>query len=426
MKLLNQSIKFVSISLLAIIVLWGIVFFFNMTAEINENVDEGLSNYKRQIIYRIHQDTTLLSRRSFDDGFFAIRESDKNTTRATKDFYTDTLVRIQNLGEANSKLDPVRMLTTSFEDDGKYYELKIINPTVEKDDLIRRLLFNMIWLYIGLIVTIIFVNNLVLRRLWKPFYDLLYKLQSYRLGSTQKFPAIKTKTKEFKDLEEAVQTLLDHNLQIFEQQKQFIGNASHELQTPLAIAITKLELLLEEEKLEVEQAEKMVEILEIIERLVRLNKSLLLLTKIENRQFLDTQPINLNQLVHLGIEHLKDLSHYKNLQISFEEKDKLIIEMNPSLAEILINNLLKNAIYHNLAQDGKIIVLISRNRLSICNTGEDSALDASVIFKRFYKSSGGKDSTGLGLAIVKAVSDLYGIEVKYSFESKNHCFELLF
>lgn len=426
MKLLNQSIKIVSISLPAILVLWGVVFFFNMTAEIKENVDEGLSNYKRQIIYRVHRDTTLLSRISFDDGFYAIREIDKRTALAAKDYYTDTIIRIRNLGEADSKLDPVRMLTTSFEDDRKYYELKIINPMVEKDDLIRRLLFNMIWLYIVLIVTIIFINNFVLQRLWKPFYDLLHKLQSYRMGSGQKFPAIKTKTKEFKDLEEAVQTLLDHNLQIYEQQKQFIGNASHELQTPLAIAITKLELLLEEEKLEAEQAERMVEILEIIERLVRLNKSLLLLTKIENRQFLDTQPINFNQLVHRGIEHLKDLSHYRNLEISFEENEKLIIEMNPSLAEILINNLLKNAIYHNLAQNGKIIILISRNRLSICNTGEDSALDASVIFKRFYKSSGGKDSTGLGLAIVKAVSDLYGIEVKYSFESKNHCFELLF
>lgn len=426
MKLLNQSIKFVSISLLAIIVLWGIVFFFNMTAEIKENVDEGLSNYKRQIIYRVRRDTTLLSRVSFDDGFYAIREIDKNTAIAAKDNYTDTIIRIRNLGEVSSKMDLVRMLTTSFEDDKKYYELKIINPMVEKDDLIHRLLLNMIWLYAALIITIILINNIVLQRLWKPFYDLLYKLQSYRLGSTQKFPAIKTKTKEFKDLEEAVQTLLDHNLRIYEQQKQFIGNASHELQTPLAIAITKLELLLEEEKLEAEQAEKMVEILEIIERLVRLNKSLLLLTKIENRQFLDTQPINLNQLVQRGIEHLKDLSHYKNLQISYEEKDKLIKEMNPSLADILISNLLKNAIYHNLARNGKIDIVISKNRFSICNTGEDSALDASIIFKRFYKSSRGKDSTGLGLAIVKAVSDLYGIEIKYLFYSERHCFELLF
>lgn len=426
MKLLNQSIKHISISLLAIIVLWGIVFFFNMTAEIRGNVDEGLSNYKRQIIYRVHRDTSLLSRVSFDDGFYAIREVNKNTSLAIKDNYTDTIVRIRNLGEINSKLDLVRMLTTTFEDEGKYYELKIINPMVEKDDLIHRLLLNMIWLYVALIITIILINNFVLQRLWKPFYDLLHKLQSYRFGTNQNLPAIKSKTKEFKDLEEAVQTLLDHNLQIYEHQKQFIGNASHELQTPLAIAITKLELLLEEEKLEAEQAEKMVEILEIIERLVRLNKSLLLLTKIENKQFLDKQPININQLVVRGIEDLKELANFKNITISFEEKDKIITQMNPALAEILVNNLLKNAIFHNLSKNREIHISITKNTLSIWNTGTDLALDSSVIFKRFYKSSSGKESTGLGLAIVKAVSDLYGIQIGYSFKYQKHYFELLF
>lgn len=426
MKLLNQSIKHISISLLAIIVLWGVVFFFNMTAEIKDNVDEGLSNYKRQIIYQAHRDTILLSRVDFDEGFYAIREVDKNTAFAIKDYYTDTIIRIRNLGEINSKLDPVRMLTTAFEDEGKYYELKIINPMVEKEDLIHRLLLNMIWLYAALIITIILTNNFVLQRLWKPFYDLLHKLQSYRLGSSQKFPVIKTKTKEFKDLEDAVQTLLDHNLQIYELQKQFIGNASHELQTPLAIALTKLELLLEEEKLDAEQADKMVEILKIIERLVRLNKSLLLLTKIENKQFLDKKPISINALIQRGIEDLNELSDFKNIRISLKEKEQITTQMDSSLAEILINNLLKNAIFHNLSKNGTIDILIVKNALTICNTGVNSALESPDIFKRFYKSAPGKESTGLGLAIVKAVGDLYGIRIIYSFKSQKHCFEVLF
>src|SRR5699024_8103034 len=121
---------------------------------------------------------------------------------------------------------------------------------------------------------------------WKPFYGLLHKLQSYRLGSGEKLPEVKTNTREFKDLQNAVGTLLSHNIQVYEQQKEYIGNASHELQTPLAIAINKLELLIEEGDLEQDQAENIGETMAIIERLIRLNKSLLLLSKIENRQFL--------------------------------------------------------------------------------------------------------------------------------------------
>lgn len=426
MKLLNQSIKHISISLFAIIVLWGVVFFFNMTAEIKQNVDEGLSNYKRQIIYQANRDSTLLSRIDFDDGFYTIREIDKEKAFSIKDHYTDTIIRIQNLGEVDSKLDPVRMLTTAFEDKDRYYQLKIINPMVEKDDLVHRLLLNMIWLYAALIITILVINNFVLQRLWKPFYELLHKLQSYRLGSGGKPPSIKTKTKEFKDLEEAVQTLLDHNIKIYDQQKQFIGNASHELQTPLAIAITKLELLLEEEKLDGLQANKLVEILEIIERLVRLNKSLLLLTKIENKQFLNTQNVEINSIVRRGIDELQELSEFKNIEISLNENTRIFKTMDPSLTEIMISNLLKNAIFHNRSNSGKVEIILDKNILSICNTGVDKPLEGTQIFKRFYKSPSEKENTGLGLAIIKAITDLYKIRIFYEFKNQKHCFELHF
>src|SRR5699024_4276639 len=156
-------------------------------------------------------DTTMLSRIDFDEAFYAIREIDKKKALSIKDSYTDTLIYIQDSNEAEPKLDLVRMLTTAFEDDGKYYKLKVINPMVEKDDLIHRLLLNMIWLYAFLIITIVLINNYVLQRLWKPFYGLLHKLQSYRLGSGEKLPEVKTNTREFKDLQNAVGTLLSHN-----------------------------------------------------------------------------------------------------------------------------------------------------------------------------------------------------------------------
>lgn len=425
MKLLNQSIKHISISILAIIGLWGVVFFFNMIEEIKENVDEGLDNYKRQIVYKAQRDTAVLSRINFDEGFYAIQEIDRNTALSVKDQYIDTLMYMQDSDDLMPELDPARMLTTAFQDDGRYYKLKIINPMVEKDDLIHRLLLNMLWLYAFLIVTIVLLNNMVLQRLWKPFYSLLHKLQTYQLGSDNQLPAIKTRTNEFKDLQKAVGTLLNHNLQVYEQQKQFIGNASHELQTPLAIAINKLELLLEKDDLKRAQAERIGEIMRIIERLIRLNKSLLLLTKIENRQFLDRQNVFVNTAVKQGINDLKEIAHFKQIDISFTEQANLTREMDPALAEIMIHNLLKNAVFHNIP-NGQVEIVIKENALWIGNTGRHQALDPDQMFKRFYKTKQHQENTGLGLAIIKAIGDLYEISITYTYNDHSHCFELTF
>src|SRR5699024_9035666 len=259
MKLLNQSIKHISISILAIIGIWGVIFFFNMIAEIKENVDDGLNNYKRQIIWKAKQDSTLLSRIDFDESFYAIQEVKREKAIHFKDQYTDTLIYIQDINESAPKLDLTRMLTTVFKENGKYYELKVINPMVEKDELIERLLWNMIWLYAVLIITIIIINNMVLQRLWKPFYGLLHQLQQFRLGSGHQLPKVETNTKDFIDLQKTVSSLLNHNIQVYEQQKEFIENAAHELQTPLAIVINKLELLIEKEELQIDQVETIAE-----------------------------------------------------------------------------------------------------------------------------------------------------------------------
>lgn len=425
MKLLNQSIQHISISILAIIGIWGVVFFFNMIAEIKENVDEGLDNYKRQIIYRAHQDNTLLSQIDFNESFYAIQEIDREKALAFKDQYKDTIVYIRDSDDTYPRPDPARMLTTAFKDDGRYYELKVINPMVEKDDLIERLLWNMIWLYAILIVTIVIINNMVLQRLWKPFYRLLYQLQHFRLGSGQKLPAIHTKTTEFQDLQEAVGLLLTHNIRIYEQQKKFIGNASHELQTPLAIAINKLELLVERGELQMEQVETIAETMDIIQRLIRLNKSLLLLSKIENKQFLAKKPVDIHAIIEKGIQDLSELADFKNVSFKVENNTQIVKSMDPSLAEILIYNLLRNAVFHN-TDGGTIEIQLKQNKLIIGNTSRDGALEETKIFKRFYKLKAKKGSTGLGLSIVKAIADLYAFKIAYTYQKGKHYFTVRF
>ncbi len=425
MKLLNKSIIYLSVSLLVIVGLWAVVFYFNMLDEIKESVDEGLDNYKRQIVYQSQKDSTVLKKNNFDEGFFTIREITQSQALSVKDRYIDTLMYMQDADDESPELEPVRMLTTAFENSGHYYELSIINSMVEEDDLVEELLREVLALYLILIASIIIINNVVLKRLWKPFYSFLNQLKNYRLGSSKNLPEVKTKTKEFTDLQNAVITLLQHSIETYEQQKQFIGNASHELQTPLAIATNKLELLIEKGNLQNKQAESIAEIMSIVERLVRLNKSLLLLTKIENKQFLDNQTVSLNEVVHQSGNDLEEIAEFKNVKIFVSETSELTTQMDVSLANVVVSNLLRNAIFHNIS-NGIVNVEISEEAIRVSNTGINAPINKQKIFSRFYKTENNTNGTGLGLAIVKAICDLYNFSVLYHFENNLHSFELRF
>ncbi len=425
MKLLNQSVKYLSLSILAVITVWAVIFYFSLFNEIKSSIDEGLENSKRLIIRNAQQDSTILTKSYFDESFFAIRQIDKQTAFSVKDRYLDTVLNMQDKDDETPEPEPVRMLITAFELDGNYYELKVANSMVEEDDLVKELLSDVIWLYLTLIISIIFINNFALKKLWKPFYEFLSQLKEFRLEKNQVLPQVKTKTKEFTDLQNAVNALLRHATQTYEHQKEFIGNASHELQTPLAIATNKLELLIENGNLQNEQAENIAEVMQIIERLVRLNKSLLLLTKIENKQFLDNQTVSLNQVTRSCVTDLEEIASFKGVSLSINESAELAAQMDTSLANVMVSNLLRNAIFHNIA-NGNVSVEITETAINISNTGQPQKLDENLIFTRFYKPNSNAKGTGLGLAIVKAISVLYGFQVSYAFYDSLHNFKIDF
>ncbi|OCK53228.1 two-component sensor histidine kinase [Chryseobacterium sp. CBo1] len=425
MKLLNKSILHLMGYLLLIVSFWSVIFYFNMLDEIKDSVDEELENYKRQIVFKAEKDPSILQQKTFDEGFFSVNPISKKEALNFKDTYEDTEIYAQDADDEAPELEPVRILTTVFEQNGNFYELKIFNNMVEEDDLVKELLWDAAGLYVLLIFSILILNNLVLQRLWKPFYELLHELKNYRLGISKTFPRVETKTKEFSDLQDAVTTLLQYSEKSYEQQKEFIGNASHELQTPLAIAINKLELLIEKEDFTENQAEKIAEIMEIIERLVRLNKSLLLLTKIENKQFFDNQEVKVNDIVRKNIDDLQDIADFKQVEIHFNENNELSVNADAALMNIVISNLLRNAIFHNI-KSGKVEIIVDSKKLSVLNTGAEKSLNQEKIFTRFQKSEEHQSGSGLGLAIVKAIAELYDFSVWYDFKNGMHKFSVNF
>ncbi|SFU09102.1 Signal transduction histidine kinase [Algoriphagus locisalis] len=418
MKLLNQSLKYLSISIFLIVSIWSAIFYFNMLDEIHDSIDDGLDNYKLLIINRTADDEQIFEKKDFEEGNFTIHQIPEKEALGMRDYFTDTLLYMQN----EDDLEPVRMLTSAFKHGEKYYQLTVFNSTVEEDDLIEDLFYSIIWLYVILVVSIVLINNVVLKRLWKPFYSLLNELKSYRIDKETPLPQVTGETKEFRELEIAVNALIIRARETFYNQKKFTENASHELQTPLAIISTKLELMLEKESLGAENAENVGQILQTIQRLTRLNKSLLLLSKIENRQFNEAAEVDFAKLVNQSVEDLEDFAGFRNVEITVDKFAILSYQMDESLASILVSNLLRNAIFHNV-EGGKVQVEIQENSLRIRNTGKHEALDSSKIFDRFQKETSSNSSTGLGLAIVHAICKLYGFEVKYSFDGA-HCFKV--
>ena len=190
------------------------------------------------------------------------------------------------------------------------------------------------------------------------------------------------------------------------------------LQTPAAICLNKLELFVEKHPLTEEQASTLEAVIQQVEKIRGLNKSLLLISKIENHQFSDVESVNFNEIIAHAIESFTDQALFKDISISLNENGQVSIKMNKDLAEIMVNNLIKNAIVHNTT-GGKIIISINPGYISFENTGRPVRLDKEMIFKRFYKNSDGNTSMGLGLSIVKTIADLNNMEVKYTYEGRH-------
>jgi signal transduction histidine kinase len=381
-----------------------------MLDEIYDSIDDGLDNYKVLIIQKAQKDSTVFNKTVFDESNYFVREVDSKKALNIHERYSDTLMYMEN----EKKLEPVRLLTTVFSQDNKYYELRVISSMVEEDDLIEDLLYYIIILYIVIMVSVIIINNILLKKIWQPFYELITKLKAFNLKKNAVFSTPKTNVQEFVQLNETVLTLLNKNIEVYSSQKQFIENAAHELQTPLAISINKLELILEEQLSDEKGAQALSEIINNLERLTRLNKSLLLLSKIENEQFNEAEQVNMNSLINKLREDFKELMEFKNLHLSIQENAVFSCLINKDLALVLLTNLIKNAIAHNVP-NGEIKILIDRDKIEITNSGKKEPMDKDKIFKRFYKVSETNSSTGLGLAIAKAICDLYHLKVSYHY-----------
>jgi len=419
MKLINYTLIYLTAILFAIVTLWAVLFYFQILNQLKASMDEGLANYKILLIDDLKDEPEIIQPNITVEKNYTIKPLDEEYALQVRDTYKDTLIfsNIKNIYERT------RLLTTAFvNESGQFYEMKIISQELDRGKLIQKLATSLLWLYLFVLVSIVIVNNFVLKKTWQPFYQLLNSLNDFRLDKESYTEPPKTKIKEFSILNETVQKLLKENVDAFSNQKHFIENMSHEIQTPLAISLNKLELLADTKDLNEHHIQKIGDIIETLQHLNNLNKSLLLISKIENKQFVPNETADFDLIFKRIISDFMDYSEFRDIEVTYLAEEKWIQKMNKDLAEILVINLVKNAIFHNHPK-GKVLIKLLASEFTIENTSDKPALPTDKLFKRFYKNQNKPGSTGLGLAIVKAIVDVSDLSLTYSHTGK-HIFKI--
>ena len=417
----NYTLKFLATALLIVIAVWTSLFYALMLEELYDNTDDGLKDQKIQIIRKAYENESILKQHQFDLNQYRI------TPVLVKDYLETDSFRNENFFmEYDEEMEPYRVLETYFIDkNGNHHKLEIRTATVEEDDFIESLLIALVILYILIIASILIINNISLKKIWKPFYSTLNYLSDYQFGQNKKLISNKTPITEFKLLDSEIAKMISRNENSVYQQKQFIENASHELQTPIAVALNQIDVLLESDELTQKNYLEINQIRNTLKRMSTLNQSLLMLSKIENQQFKDKEQVVFNSVVKTMISDFNSILEFKSIELVLIENGEFKTLINKDLAYSLLSNLIKNALKHNI-NNGKIIIEIDNLSLITKNTSNrKTPLNSEDIFRRFYKESEDHLSTGLGLSIVKTIIDNHSkMDVSYAFEDPFHVFSL--
>ena len=419
MKLTTHAIRNLILSLLLIFGAWSVAFYFILSDELIDEVDDQLEVYSERIMRQWLSGEALPDSTDGTNNSYYIRQItsdelsiDKRVEYEYKNIYI--AARLED--------EPARVMHTIFEHyDGTWWKLTVMTPIYERNEVISTILIATFILLIVMLLVIIGVFAWVFVRHTRPLYKVLRYLDSYAIGKPQPLNN-RTDVTEFQQLNDSVTACIHRIEEVYERERRFIGDASHELQTPLAICQNRIEMMMDDASLTEQQMLELAKMQQTISELIRLNKTLLFLSKIENNQYIEHTEVNVNTKIHRQMEMLSEVYESKEITINLYEKSQWTLLANDELISSLVSNLLRNAYIHSLPHS-TIDVYIKDGVLSISNTSDGEALDAERLFDRFYRGTHGKrHSNGLGLSIVKAICEVNYLKVNYTFEQGKHIF----
>ena len=337
----------------------------------------------------------------------------------------DTIFYNSYYDALDAEIEPYRELNASILIEGNPYTYLARINLVEKEDLMKSIAILFLVIISLLLIGLFVITKRLSINLWRPFYETLNQIEKFEIDKSNHPKFTETNIEEFNRLNNSIEKLITKNTSIYHSQREFIENAAHELQTPLAVFQAKIDTLIQNADFTQEQYKMLSSLNDSVSRLNRLNKNLLLLSKMENDIYNEKQTINLKEAIEKHFDFFTEQAKAKNLIIKTEMNEAIAVKSNPVLAEILISNLFLNAIRHNVS-DGQVLVILSNHSLTFSNTGQSQTLVADKLFNRFSKSNPSEQGNGLGLAIIKKIADLNNWKISYSFANNFHSFSVTF
>lgn len=404
------------LAVVAIILVTGVVYYYTIGVILTDQVDKDLVVEENEVFDYVrlnHQLPQVFKSTDQQIYFTAVGHSAVTRRYINTNFWN----------EKEKESESGRGLISSVNVNNINYQIRIIESKVETEDLVRIIFLITIALIVLIVVVLFIINRILIKKLWKPFYGTLQQLKLFNLTDTDDIEPTNSKIEEFKELNNAVSTMTLRVKDDYQNLKHFIDNASHELLTPIAVINSKLDTLVQTGNFSERQSELLTDLYETVTKLTKLNKAMLLLSKIENNLVNDSQPINLKNSIEASLNLFHDFFLDKSLTVSPYLED-VTVNISKSLLDVLLNNLLTNAVRHN-KPGGQVIISLNEYQLTIKNTGADKELDSSQIFQRF-KKSGESEGNGLGLTLSRQICTSYGMKLIYNYAPPFHTFSVIF
>ena len=421
MKLVYKILLTFLIPLVLTLGIWGWLSYRTMSGKVHADTDMILRDYSADIIIRMLSGRELPERFNGAYNTYYIENLTPEEAAETPAVeYGEAEVFLKSQEDFASS----RVRSQVFQDsEGNYRRLTVSLPTFEQEVLVEHVLTWTVLLFGVLLVSLVLIGVLLINYNMKPLYRLLDWIDRYEPGQCScKIPS-DTDIIEFRKLIAAVENAVSRFETQFEERKIFIGNASHELQTPLAVCSNRIEMLLDRADMNEDIAEELVRIHRSLNGLIRLNKTMLLLSKIENGQFPQTNDVNISSVALESIRMYQEIYEHKNLRVDVMQKQEFIMKIDEQMASVLVNNLIKNAFAYS-PEGGSLTVSSDEHGFTVRNDGL-YPLDRDMVSRRFYQPSGRREgATGLGLALVYSVCLNNGLDIIYDFRDGEHIFAI--
>ncbi len=418
MKLITKiTINYFIITLIVFII-GGMVAYLFIRQEVEEKIDWKLKAEKKFII---QHDTTIsdISTQAMNISSYLEILPLSNPNSFVEEL-KDTLV----FNPIRRRIEPFRQLRFAYTMDGEPYQIILRKNMVESRDLKEGLTQSMWIVFVALLLVLIISNYFMSKKIWSSFYRTIHKINRYDLTKNEILELPASNIKELAELNRAIKKMSEKIRDDYLSLKEFSENASHEVQTPLSIIKSKTELLFQWEGLTEEQLSHIQAIDQAATKLSRLNHSLLLLTKIENRQFEYDEAIDFKSLIEAQLKELDEYILLQKITVQKYIEHSTLVRMNPVLADVLLRNLLTNAIRY-CSKPGTIQISLDASQFVIANIGAPLKIRDEQIFDRFKKGQQSSDSLGLGLSIVKKICELYNFKIQYAYQNRYHSFKII-